>query len=33
MHKVWPGKIRKIYNPYIEKIPKEIKEKYGHIIL
>jgi len=33
MHKVWPGKIRKIYNPYIEKIPQEIKDKYGHIIL
>ena len=33
MHKVWPGKIRKIYNPYIEKIPQDIKEKYGHIIL
>tara|TARA_R110000751_G_scaffold64437_2_gene132430 strand:+ start:3265 stop:4047 length:783 start_codon:yes stop_codon:yes gene_type:complete len=33
MHKVRPGKIRQIYNPYIEKLPKEIKEKYGHIIL
>jgi len=33
MHKVWPKKIKKIYNPYIEKIPQEIKSKYGHIIL
>ena len=33
MHKVWPGKIRKIYNPYIEKIPEEIKKRYGHITL
>ena len=33
MHKIWPGKIRKIYNPYIEKIPQEIKERYGHVIL
>ena len=31
MHKVWPGKIRKIYNSYIEKIPQRIREKYGHI--
>jgi len=31
MHKVWSGKIRKIYNPYIEKIPKRIREKYEHI--
>ena len=31
MHKIWSGKIRKIYNPYIEKIPQRIKEKYGHI--
>ena len=33
MHKVWPGRIRKIYNPYIEKIPQEIKDRYGHVIL
>ena len=33
MHKVWPGKIRKIYNPYIEQIPKLIKDKYEHITL
>ena len=31
MHKVWSGKVRKIYNPYIEKIPERIKQKYGHI--
>ena len=31
MHRIWPGVIRKIYNPYIEKIPKRIREKYGHI--
>lgn len=33
MHKVQPGKIRKIYNPYIEQIPKIIKDQYGHITL
>jgi len=31
MHKVWPGKVRQIYNPYIEKIPTRIKKNYGHI--
>ena len=31
MHRIWSGKIRKTYNPYIEKIPKRIREKYGHI--
>ena len=31
MHKLHTGKIEKIYNPYIEKIPQSIKEKYGHI--
>ena len=31
MHKLHTGKIEKIYNPYIEKIPQRIKEKYGHI--
>ena len=31
MHKLFDGKIRKVYNPYIEKIPERIKEKYGHI--
>ena len=25
------GPVRKVYNPYIEKIPERIKEKYGHI--
>jgi len=31
MHKLHTGKIEKIYNPYIEKIPQQIKDKYGHI--
>ncbi len=31
MHKLHTGKIEKIYNPYIEKIPQRIKDKYGHI--
>jgi sulfotransferase len=31
MHKLHTGKIEKIYNPYIKKIPQSIKEKYGHI--
>ena len=31
MHRIWSGKIRKIYNPYIEKIPQRIREKYEHI--
>ena len=31
MHKLFNGPVRKIYNPYIEKIPQRIKEKYGHI--
>ena len=31
MHKLHTGKIEKIYNPYIEKIPQRIREKYGHI--
>ena len=31
MHKLFSGKVRKVYNPYIEKIPKSIKERYGHI--
>ena len=31
MHKIFAGKVRKVYNPYIEKIPERIKEKYGHI--
>ena len=31
MHKLFDGPVRKVYNPYIEKIPKSIKEKYGHI--
>ena len=31
MHKIKTKQIKKIYNPYIDKIPKRIKEKYGHI--
>ena len=31
MHKLFDGPVRKVYNPYIEKIPESIKEKYGHI--
>ncbi len=31
MHKLHTGKIEKIYNPYIEKIPQRIRKKYGHI--
>jgi sulfotransferase len=31
MHKLHTGKIEKVYNPYIEKIPLSIREKYGHI--
>ena len=31
MHKLFEGPVRKVYNPYIEKIPERIKEKYGHI--
>ena len=31
MHKLFSGSVRKVYNPYIEKIPKRIKEKYEHI--
>jgi len=31
MHKLFDGPVRKIYNPYIEKIPERIRKKYGHI--
>ena len=31
MHKLFDGPVRKVYNPYIERIPKRIIEKYGHI--
>ena len=31
MHKLFDGPVRKVYNPYIEKIPERIKEKYGNI--
>ena len=31
MHKLFDGPVRKVYNPYIEKIPKKIRERYGHI--
>ena len=31
MHKLFNGPVRKVYNPYIEKIPERIRQKYGHI--
>ena len=31
MHKLFDGPVRKVYNPYIERIPQNIREKYGHI--
>ena len=31
MHTIKTNEIKKEYNPYIEKIPKRIKDKYGHI--
>jgi len=31
MHKLFDGPVRKVYNPYIEKIPERIRQKYGHI--
>jgi len=31
MHKLFDGPVRKVYNPYIEKIPDRIRQKYGHI--
>jgi len=31
MHTIKTGEIVKEYNPYIEKIPQRIKDKYGHI--
>jgi len=31
MHTIKTGEIMKEYNPYIEKIPQRIKDKYGHI--
>jgi sulfotransferase len=31
MHKLFEGPVRKVYNPYIEKIPERIRQKYGHI--
>jgi len=31
MHKLHTGKVEKIYNPYIEKIPQRIRDEYGHI--
>ena len=30
MHKLFDGPVRKVYNPYIEKIPERIKQKYEH---
>ena len=31
MHKLFDGPVRKVYNPYIEKIPESIRREYGHI--
>ena len=31
MHKLFDGPVRKVYNPYIEKIPERIRKKYEHI--
>ena len=31
MHKLFDGPVRKVYNPYIEKIPERIKNEYQHI--
>ena len=31
MHTIKRNEIKKEYNSYLEKIPKRIKEKYGHI--
>jgi len=31
MHKLFNETVKKVYNPYIEKIPGRIREKYGHI--
>ena len=31
MHKLFDGPVRKVYNPYIEKIPERIRREYGHI--
>jgi sulfotransferase len=31
MHKLFNGPVRKVYNPYVKKIPQRIKDKYEHI--
>jgi len=31
LHKLFDGSVRKVYNPYIERIPESIKKLYGHI--
>ena len=31
MHKLFDGPVRKVYNPYIERIPESIRKEYGHI--
>ena len=31
LHKLFDGPVRKVYNPYIERIPESIKKLYGHI--
>ena len=32
MHKLFDGPVRKVYNPYIERIPESIRKAYEHII-
>ncbi len=31
MHKLFDGSVRKVYNPYIKKIPERMKQLYGNI--
>ena len=31
LHKLFDGPVRKVYNPYIERIPESIRKLYGHI--
>ena len=31
MHKLFDGPVRKVYNPYIERIPESIRKLYGHV--
>ena len=31
MHKLFDGSVKKVYNPYIKRIPESIRKLYGHI--